>query len=84
MFLLSSLPHFSRHEGESQWEPAKTGYTKADGRLVLSSGQIINDPTVQGGKKIRYDTFGDPIDEEDEGEEEEEQPAMTKVILRRL
>jgi hypothetical protein len=30
--------------GESQWEPTKQGYTKADGRLVLANGSTVEDP----------------------------------------
>lgn len=30
--------------GEALWEPTRNGYTKADGRLVLYSGDIVDDP----------------------------------------
>eukprot|EP01041_Mallomonas_annulata_P010199 gene10199-21260_t len=30
----------------AQWEPPSTGYTKADTRLVLSNGDIIDDPAI--------------------------------------
>ncbi|GLE00341.1 hypothetical protein PINS_up009098 [Pythium insidiosum] len=36
---------YHNHEtGEALWAPPSTGYTKADGRLVLQSGKIIDDP----------------------------------------
>ncbi|CAB1118732.1 unnamed protein product [Ectocarpus sp. CCAP 1310/34] len=30
--------------GEALWEPPSTGYTKHDGALVLSSGEVVTDP----------------------------------------
>ncbi|KAG5186987.1 hypothetical protein JKP88DRAFT_308384 [Tribonema minus] len=30
--------------GESLWAPPRTGYTKKDGRLVIVTGQVIDDP----------------------------------------
>lgn len=30
--------------GEALWEPTRSGYTRADGRLVLYSGDIVEDP----------------------------------------
>ncbi|KAJ0409057.1 hypothetical protein P43SY_002191 [Pythium insidiosum] len=36
---------YHNHEtGEALWAPPSTGYTKSDGRLVLQSGKIIDDP----------------------------------------
>ena len=72
-----------RDTGESTWEPAKTGYTKVDGRLVLMNGTIINDPT-QAGKKIRYNIVGDPIEDDDDTAVEAEQPQLTKAQLSKL
>lgn len=30
------------------WEPPSTGYTKHDGALVLSSGEVVTDPEEGG------------------------------------
>lgn len=37
--------------GVSQWEPSKEGYIKADLRLVLANGEIIEDPGQVGKTK---------------------------------
>lgn len=30
--------------GEALWEPPSTGYTKHDGKLVLTTGEVTDDP----------------------------------------
>jgi hypothetical protein len=40
--------YFNTETGESIWAPPSTGYTKADGHLVLQSGKIIENPTDDG------------------------------------
>lgn len=30
--------------GEALWQPPRTGYTKHDGKLVLTSGEVLEDP----------------------------------------
>jgi len=36
--------YHNEETGEALWEPPTTGYTKDDGRLVLLTGKIIDDP----------------------------------------
>ena len=36
--------YLNADSGEAIWEPPKGGYTKADGKLVLKSGKVIEDP----------------------------------------
>lgn len=38
--------YFNAGTGVALWEPSKSGYTKSDGMLVLTSGEIIEDPLV--------------------------------------
>ncbi len=38
--------------GEDLWQPPATGYTKADGTLVLATGAIIEDPLVSEAKEV--------------------------------
>lgn len=37
--------YYNQQTGESLWAPPATGYSKADGKLVLQDGKIIDDPT---------------------------------------
>eukprot|EP01040_Poterioochromonas_malhamensis_P008513 gene8513-9211_t len=39
-----SYYYYNNYTGESIWEPTKEGYIRNDGRLVLQSGEIIDDP----------------------------------------
>jgi hypothetical protein len=39
--------YFNNETKEAVWEPTKEGYTKSDGKLVLASGEIIDDPNAQ-------------------------------------
>lgn len=52
--------HTANHE--ALWEPPPDGYTKADGKLVLANGAIMDDP-----KNKKKNIYGE--DEEDEEEE---------------
>ncbi|GMH70342.1 hypothetical protein TL16_g05387 [Triparma laevis f. inornata] len=36
--------YHNRETEEAKWEPPDCGYTKADGRLVLNTGKVIDDP----------------------------------------
>jgi hypothetical protein len=36
--------YFNADDGEAMWEPPDSGYTKADGQLVLENGETIKDP----------------------------------------
>ncbi len=38
--------YFNNDTKEAVWEPTKEGYTKSDGKLVLASGEIIDDPNL--------------------------------------
>jgi hypothetical protein len=38
--------YYNHNTEEATWEPPATGYTKADGRLVLCTGLTIEDPAV--------------------------------------
>ena len=38
--------YFNAETAEALWEPPDSGYTKADGRLVLESGETIEDPDL--------------------------------------
>mmetsp|Transcript_7644 Transcript_7644/g.22079 ORF Transcript_7644/g.22079 Transcript_7644/m.22079 type:complete len:1139 (-) Transcript_7644:33-3449(-) len=40
----SSWYYYNEETGESHAEPPRTGYTKNDGRLVLVTGQVVDDP----------------------------------------
>eukprot|EP01038_Epipyxis_sp_PR26KG_P006367 gene6367-8768_t len=42
----STWYYYNASNGESLWEPSSEGYTKFDGKLVLFSGEIIDDPTL--------------------------------------
>ena len=45
------------HIGDSCWEPTKEGYTKADGRLVLTDGSVISDPNKKRNNDGDDETF---------------------------
>lgn len=53
--------YFNAATGEALWEPPRDGYIKADGKLVLASGEIIDDP-----RQKKLNIFGEEEDEEDE------------------
>eukprot|EP00567_Pseudictyota_dubia_P018134 CAMPEP_0197439178 /NCGR_PEP_ID=MMETSP1175-20131217/5984_1 /TAXON_ID=1003142 /ORGANISM="Triceratium dubium, Strain CCMP147" /LENGTH=916 /DNA_ID=CAMNT_0042969043 /DNA_START=547 /DNA_END=3297 /DNA_ORIENTATION=+ len=38
--------YYNADKNESLWEPPETGYTKADSRLVLKNGHVVDDPLV--------------------------------------
>ena len=50
--------YYNESTGESFWEPPRSGYTKADGLLVLETGQVIQDPD----NVAEIDLFGDDDD----------------------
>ncbi|KAG7380284.1 hypothetical protein PHYPSEUDO_007560 [Phytophthora pseudosyringae] len=77
--------YYNQETGEALWAPPATGYTKADGKLVLQDGKIIDPsqddiasilaaqkapPTLNGGSN--GDTSNVNSNEEEEEEEEEE------------
>jgi len=39
--------YFNKQTQDSSWEPLSIGYTRADGYLVLTSGEVIEDPIVK-------------------------------------
>jgi hypothetical protein len=55
--------YYNNYTGETIWEPSSEGYVKHDGKLVLSSGQIVDDPL---NKAVKLDVFGNPIVDEDD------------------
>lgn len=44
--------------GNAVWEPNPTGYTKADGQLVLANGKIVDPPDLRLQRKL---TMGDTV-----------------------
>lgn len=65
--------------GDTLWEPSSDGYIKLDGMLVLSSGQIIEDP-LNKVVATRFDILGNPIEEDDS----EEAMALAEKMKRKL
>jgi hypothetical protein len=52
--------YYNNTTGESIWEPSAEGYTKHDGKLVLQSGEIIDDPdAILNGEEGDNGGFGD-------------------------
>ncbi|KAG7395586.1 hypothetical protein PHYBOEH_003460 [Phytophthora boehmeriae] len=75
--------YYNHETGESLWAPPFTGYTKADGKLVLQDGKIIDDPSdddfaaILAARKMppslnETDTKNQDEDEEEEEENEDE------------
>ncbi|KAG6971471.1 hypothetical protein JG687_00001990 [Phytophthora cactorum] len=82
--------YYNQETGEALWAPPATGYTKADGKLVLQDGRIIdpseNDiasilaaqktpPTLNNGSN------GDTSDAMDHGEDEEDTDDEDKLCV---
>uniref|UniRef100_K3WMU7 WW domain-containing protein n=1 Tax=Globisporangium ultimum (strain ATCC 200006 / CBS 805.95 / DAOM BR144) TaxID=431595 RepID=K3WMU7_GLOUD len=73
----SSWFYYNQENGEAIWTPPPTGYTKADGNLVLQNGKIIPDPldgNISEAMRTRKATHlgsGKSKDDTDNDQEEE-------------
>ncbi|KAG3116534.1 hypothetical protein PI124_g4826 [Phytophthora idaei] len=82
--------YYNQETGEALWAPPATGYTKADGKLVLQDGRIIDPsehdiasilaaqktpPTLNNGSN------GDTSDAMDHGEDEEDTDDEDKLCV---
>jgi hypothetical protein len=52
--------YYNSQSGEALWEPPREGYTKSDGKLVIFTGAIIDDP-----RQKRLNIYGEEEEDED-------------------
>jgi hypothetical protein len=52
--------YYNSTTGDALWEPPREGYTKSDGKLVIFTGAIIDDPRLK-----RLNIYGEEEEDED-------------------
>jgi hypothetical protein len=79
--------YYNNQTGESIWEPDAGGYVRHDGKLVLQSGEIIDDPdaideAAAGGEG--NNPFEDLLRSGDQQEKKKQEKKKTKKELKKL
>jgi hypothetical protein len=82
--------YYNNGTGESIWEPEKEGYTRHDGKLVLQSGEIIEDPDAidenENKDPLASNPFNDLLSSVDQRQQAKQQveKKKTKKELKKL